>query len=78
MPKRRTDDREWQYLGTRGSVTVPLESIDSREDFRLDVRRARIDLRKGTYQNRTRSVVVLVRLFFGGRPHRNPDAEEIE
>ena|SRR5579872_4183508 len=77
MQKRRTDDREWQYPGTGGSVTVPLESIDGREDFLLDVRRARIDLVKRTYQNRARSVVVLVRLDFGGRPHRNPDGEEI-
>jgi len=77
MQKRRTDDREWQYPGTGGSATVPLESIDGREDFLLDVHRARIDLVKGTYQNRARHVVVLVRLDFGGRPHRNPDGEEI-
>jgi hypothetical protein len=38
---------------------------------------ARIDLIKGTYQNRARYVVVLVRLDFGGKPHRNPDGEEI-
>jgi Family of unknown function (DUF6978) len=32
---------------------------------------------KGTYQNRTRGVVILVRLDFGGRPHRNPDGTEV-
>jgi hypothetical protein len=77
MQKRRTDDRVWHYPGTGGAVTVTLESIDGREDFLLDVYRARIDLVKGTYQNRARRVVVLVRLDFGGRPHRNPDGEEI-
>ena len=56
---------------------VPLTSTDGRESFLLDVRRARIDLAKGTYQNRGRQVVVLARLDFGGGPHRNPDGEEI-
>jgi hypothetical protein len=37
----------------------------------------RIDLTKGTYQNRARAVLILVRLDFGGRPHRNPDGEEV-
>lgn len=77
VQKRRIDDRVWQYPGLGGSVTIPLESTDGREDFLLDVYRARIDLLKGTYQNRARHVVVLVRLDFGGRPHRNPDGEEI-
>lgn len=43
----------------------------------LDLRRGRIDLAKATYQNRGRHVVVLVRLDFGGAPHRNPDGTEI-
>jgi hypothetical protein len=77
MRKRRIDDRIWQYRGLGGSVTVPLESIDGREDFLLDVHRARIDLVKGAYQNRARHVVVLVRLDFGGKPHLKPDGEEI-
>lgn len=44
----------------------------------LDLRRGRIDLAKGTYQNRGRQVVVLMRLDFGGAPHRNPDGDEID
>ena len=43
----------------------------------LDVSRGRIDLTKGTYQNRSRQVIVLVRLDFGGQPHCNPDGQEI-
>ncbi|MGH8467941.1 MAG: DUF6978 family protein [Gammaproteobacteria bacterium] len=54
-----------------------MASADRRELFVLDLRRGRIDLAKGTYQNRGRQVVVLVRLDFGGSPHRNPDGEEI-
>lgn len=77
MEKRCVDDKIWQYPGTGGSVVVPLQSTDGREDFLPDVYRSRINLVKGTYQNRVRHMIVLVRLDFGGKPHRNPDGEEI-
>ncbi len=75
--KRRIDATEWDYPGSGGVITIPLVSTDQREPFLLDIRRARIGLAKGTYQNRGRQVVVLVRLDFGGAPHRNPDGEEV-
>ena len=37
----------------------------------------RIKLTKATYQNRARSVIILLRLDLDGAPHRNPDDEEI-
>ena len=77
LEKRRVDTTQWDYPDFGGRVTVPLTSTDGRESFLLDLRRARIDLAKGTYQNRGRQVVVLARLDFGGAPHRNPDGEEI-
>lgn len=77
MQKRRSDDTEWSYPDLGGYITIPLVSIDRREPFLLDLRRGRIDLSKGTYQNRGRQVVILARLDFGGAPHRNPDGEEI-
>ena len=77
LEKRRVDTTEWNYPDFGGRVTVPLVSVDGREAFLLDLRRARINLTKGTYQNRGRQVVVLARLDFGGTPHRNPDGEEI-
>lgn len=61
-----------------GRIEVPLSDLDGREDFQLDVRRARIDLKKGTKQTRTRQTIILVRLDFGGAPHRNPDGEEVK
>ena len=78
MEKRRSDDTEWTYPDLGGHVTIPLVSIDRRESFLLDLRRGRIDLSKGTYQNRGRQVVVLARLDFGRVSHRNPDGEEIQ
>ena len=77
MPKVKVNDDPYDYPGGGGSVIVPLASRDKREQFLLDIRRARIDLQKGTYQNRGRQIVVLVRLDFGGSPHRNPDHQEI-
>ena len=78
MEKHRADDQPYDYPGMGGgSICVALTSLDKREDFLLDVSRGRIDLRKGTYQNRSRQIVVLVRLDFGGQPHRNPDDVEV-
>jgi hypothetical protein len=71
------DATPWDYPDFGGAISIPLVSADRREQFLLDVRRGRIDLTKGTYQNRGRQVVVLVRLDFGGAPHRNPDGEEV-
>ena len=77
MEKHRFDDTRWDYPGLGGLISIPLVSTDKRETFLLDVSRGRIDLVKGTYQNRSRQVIVLVRLDFGGQPHRNPDGQEI-
>lgn len=77
MEKHRMDDTRWDYPGLGGSISIPLVSWNKRENFRLDVSRGHIDLLKGTYQNRAREIIVLVRLDFGGPPHRNPDGEDV-
>ena len=78
MDKHRVYGTEWDYPDLGGGVSIPLVSADKREHFVLDVQRSRIDFAKGTYQNRGRQVVVLVRLDFGGAPNRNPDGTEID
>ena len=76
MEKHSIDDDSHAFpMG--GKLTIALQSPDKREQFLLDVSTTRIDLRKGTYQNRARQAVILVRLDFGGAPHRNPDDEGI-
>ena len=77
MEKHRSDDNQYNFPISGESLTLQLQSPDKRENFFLDLRRGRIDLLKGTYQNRSRQVIVLVRLDFGGPSHRNPDGEEI-
>lgn len=76
MEKHRVDATVYAFPIT-GSLVVPLQSPDRREQFLLDIRRGRIDLQKGTNQVRARQVVVLVRLDLGGAPHRNPDDSEV-
>lgn len=78
MEKLRIDDTIWNYPGMGGAILIPLTSANKRENFMLDISRGRIDLLRGKYQNRARQTIVLVRLDFGGQPHRNPDDEEIQ
>ncbi len=77
LEKVRENNDAVDYPGLGGNVCVTLVSVDKKERFLLDVSRGRIDLLKGKYQERGRNVIVLVRLDFGGAPHRNPDGEEI-
>ena len=77
LEKHRANEDVYDYPSFDKYVTIPLVSADRREPFLLDLRTARLDLAKGTYQNRGRQVVILARLDFGGAPHRNPDGKEI-
>jgi len=77
MLKYRVDEASWNYPDLGGKVSVPLIGENRRENFLLDVSRGRIDLSRGTFQNRARQIIVLVRLDFGGTPHRNPDGLEM-
>jgi hypothetical protein len=78
LEKHSTATIMYDYPEQGGSIHIPLCSMDKRESFILDVTRNQINLQKGTFQNRGRKVIVLVRLDFGGSPHRNPDDSEID
>lgn len=77
MEKHRVNEDRSDFPMRGQSLTLPLQSVDKREQFLLDLSRARIDLLKVKMQNRARQAVVLARLDLGGAPHRNPDDEEI-
>lgn len=77
MEKHRVDEGRHDFPVRGEAVTIPLQSSDKREQFVLDLRRGRIDVAKVTMQNRARQVIVLVRLDLAGRPHRNPDDQDI-
>ncbi len=57
---------------------LAIVSLDERDELMVDInRKSRIRLSKYTYQERYRLVEILVRLDVDGRPHTNPDGEEI-
>jgi hypothetical protein len=69
-------DSIYDYPALSGAVSIPLRSRSPREDFQLDISRARIRISKNKFQNRVRSIVILARLDLNGPPHRNPDGTE--
>jgi hypothetical protein len=77
MEKRFVDEKDWTFPAAGQRLALPLTSLDKRENFMLDVTRARIKLTKATYQNRARQAIILMRLDLDGPPHRNPDGTEI-
>ena len=77
MQKRATNTSTQLFPGPGGKLVIELESLDRSEDFFVDVSRGRIDLKKITYQNRAREIIVLMRLDLNGPPHRNPDGQTI-
>ncbi|ACF15088.1 conserved hypothetical protein [Chloroherpeton thalassium ATCC 35110] len=77
IEKIRVDDKCYSYPALGGKLSIPLISTDGKENFFLDIHKARINLLRGTYQTRARQVIPLIRLDFGGAPHTNPDGEDI-
>jgi hypothetical protein len=57
--------------------TYELSDPDDRERFLLDIWRGTLRLTKLKFQNRARTVVVLVRLDIDGAPHTNPDGRRL-
>ncbi len=75
--KHSTDQKPWNFPELGGSISIPLISSDKRDNFFLDIYRGKINLKKGSYQNRALTCVPLLRLDFSGPSHQNPDGSEI-
>lgn len=73
LEKKRSDDTRRDFPVAGEKLTIPIESMDGREKFQLDISRGRIRLTKCTYQERYQSINILVRLDLDGAPHPNPD-----
>lgn len=78
LKKIRVDDKAYSYPVLGGAISIPIVSLDKKEDFILDIHKSRIVLVKGKYQTRARQTIPLIRLDFGGAPHTNPDGTNIE
>ncbi|MBP7070178.1 MAG: hypothetical protein KBA97_03815 [Methanothrix sp.] len=77
MPKIRVNDEIMYFPGRGGALDIPLMSDDRKEEFALTIRRGRIDLNKGSYQNICRECIVLLRAELLGPTHCNPDDVEV-
>ena len=65
--------------GQGACLTLELAAIQTPETFRLDVsRKGAIRVSKYTCQGRYRTTVLLLRLDVDGRPHTNPDGNEVD
>jgi len=78
MEKHRVDGKLYPFPKRGGSISLDIKSFDEQEEFKIDLNRGRISLKKVTMQTRGRRTIVLVRLDLEGAPHRNPDGEEIK
>jgi len=73
------------FVRPPASITIPpgvddtyeLAGFDDRERFLLDIWRGTLRLTKLKFQNRVRTVIVLVRLDINGAPHTNPDGQKL-
>lgn len=77
MAKKRVDDDSRLFPPPGERFSIPLTSLDKRENFFLDATRYQIKLTKATFQNRAQQAIILMRLDIDGPPHRNPDGKEI-
>lgn len=77
MPKIKVNEDNHEYPGSGDQLSIPLVSRDQRENFELDIWRSGNVQLKGRYQNKSRHIIILARLDFGGQPHRNPDDTEV-
>jgi hypothetical protein len=77
LPKIPSDD-SINYFPAQGErLNIALISKDKRYQFLLDIGRERMGTMRVTYQNRYNKAIILVRVDFKGKPHRNPDGQEI-
>ena len=60
MEKYLVDENDWTFPAAGERIALALTSPDKRENFTLDVTRARIKLTKATFQNRARQAIILM------------------
>ncbi|MCH7679747.1 hypothetical protein IID10_10350, partial [candidate division KSB1 bacterium] len=61
MEKIKVNDDVHEYPDLGGSLRIPLTSEDRREEFMVDITRGKIEMAKGTLQNRASQGNILLR-----------------
>ncbi|MBI3464315.1 MAG: hypothetical protein HY000_14850 [Planctomycetes bacterium] len=77
MPKQFAHGGIINFPRAGEKASYEVISVDEREKFLFDVNRGRIRLSKCTYQERYKSIEILVRLDLDGPPHENPDGRVV-
>jgi len=78
LKKKRTSDDLFNFPALSEILTIPINSIDGKEFFLLDInRKGSVKLTRCTYQERYRKTDILVRLDIGGQPHTNPEVDVV-
>ena len=75
--KVRRDKKHYAFHSPGERLNIPLVSIDQSDNFHLDITRGRVKAVKCSFQNRSQSTIILIRLCLHGSPHRNPDGTEV-
>jgi len=77
LEKNVSDQENYKFPAPGDKLIIPLISIDKKEEFLFDMSRSFINLKKITYQNRARKILILRRLDIEGSTHKNPESENI-
>lgn len=69
LDKKKVNNKIYDFPNYKGSIAIPMCSVDESENFIFDVTKGRIAL---SYQSRYEKVYILRRLDLSGQPHTNP------
>ena len=70
-------DPNRDYPNPGEKLVLESVSVDGADRFHVDVFRGAICLTKATHNLRVRKAIPLLRLDLDGRPHRNPDGQDV-
>jgi len=76
MEKGKIGDEVYKISTMTRKIEIPLQSLDKREEFILNITNGKIVLKRRTHQMRARKAIILTRICFN-RPHTNPDGSAV-
>lgn len=77
IAKKRINDITYIFPSPGMTLQIPVQSIDLKHEFLIDVYSGKIELKKATYQIRVSTIHILARIDLAGGIHTNPDGKEI-
>lgn len=73
LQKKRKRNEVYTFPPPGRTLSIPIISLDGKEDFLIDVNRGQIRLTKCSYQERYETTNILLRLDIDGARHTNPE-----